>query len=190
MTKVQAVFSTPLILPRQFLDSTELPSDEFITKVSCALSAIEHHFIKHHRCQATTTKTFGRSGWPVHQCFCLARRTVPALQPLYDNPYNCLAVLRQSLHHFTLQMGDKTDKMSTLQLKAYSDPTAAPRGRPPIICFWDFPSPGDTVALKVHFAPQHTKETFSPGQPLGGFARLALFPLHQQPACYHRAQID
>jgi hypothetical protein len=110
------------------LNSPELPSDEFLTEVSCALSAIEHHFIKHQ--VPGDHHQDSRTPWPAHQRFCLARRTGPALQ---------------------------TDKMSTLQLKAYSDLTAAPSGRPPVICFWDFPSPGDTVALKVHFAPQHTK---------------------------------
>jgi hypothetical protein len=41
------------------------------------------------------------------------------LQPLYDDPCTVL-------HHFTLQIGDKTVKVSTLQLKACSDPTAPP----------------------------------------------------------------
>ena len=44
---------------------------------------------------------------------------VPPLQPLYDGPYT---VLRRSLHHFTLQIGDKTDKVSTL-------PAATPQHR-------------------------------------------------------------
>ncbi len=39
---------------------------------------------------------------------------VPPLQPLYDGPY---AVIRRSLHHFTLRIGDRVDKVSTLRLK-------------------------------------------------------------------------
>jgi hypothetical protein len=58
---------------------------------------------------------------------------VPPLQPLYDD--TC-AVICPSLHHFTLRIGDKEDKVSTLRLKPCSDPTAPPaqprvRGRPP-----------------------------------------------------------
>jgi hypothetical protein len=33
---------------------------------------------------------------------------VPLLQPLYDGPY---AVLCRSLHHFTLRIGNKEDKV-------------------------------------------------------------------------------
>ncbi len=58
---------------------------------------------------------------------------MPPLRPLYDGPY---AVIRCSLHHFTLRIGDKEDKVSTLRLKPCTDPTALPvlprvRGRPP-----------------------------------------------------------
>jgi len=58
---------------------------------------------------------------------------VPPLQPLYDGPYT---VICRSLHHFTLCIGDKVDKVSTLRLKPCMDPTAPPalprvRGRPP-----------------------------------------------------------
>ncbi len=58
---------------------------------------------------------------------------VPPLQPLYDGPY---AVICRSLHQFTLRIGDKEDKVSTLRLKPCTDPTAPPalprvQGRPP-----------------------------------------------------------
>ena len=66
---------------------------------------------------------------------------VPPLQPLYDGPY---AVICRSLHHFTLHIGDKVDKVSTLRLKLCTDPTTSPalprvRGRrPPAVRFQDF----------------------------------------------------
>ncbi len=66
---------------------------------------------------------------------------VPPLQPLYDGPY---AVIRRSLHHFTLRISDKVDKVSTLRLKLCTDPTTSPalprvRGRrPPAVRFQDF----------------------------------------------------
>ncbi len=69
---------------------------------------------------------------------------VPPLQPLYDGPYT---IIRRSLHHFTLRIGEKVDKVSTLRLKPCTDPTAPPalprvRGRPPAaVRFRDFPPP-------------------------------------------------
>jgi hypothetical protein len=39
----QALLSQPLILPSQFLDSPELPSDEFLTQFSRTLSAAKHY---------------------------------------------------------------------------------------------------------------------------------------------------
>ncbi len=105
---------------------------------------------------------------------------VPPLQPLYDGPY---AVIRRSLHHFTLRIGDKVDKVSTLRLKPCTDPAVPPalprvRGRPPAaVRFRDFPPPGAAAARRVHFAPElpaePRREPFSPGTLPGVFARPA-----------------
>ncbi len=107
-------------------------------------------------------------------------RHVPPLQPLYDGPYT---VLRRSLHHFTLRIGDKEDKVSTLRLKPCTDPTAPPaqprvRGRlPAAVRFRDFPPPGAAAARRVHFAPQQPaeprQESFFLGTPPGVFAHPA-----------------
>jgi hypothetical protein len=163
MTQVQAVFSTPLILPSQFLDSSELPSDGFLTEVSCALSAKEHHAL--HKTPGARRPCRRPPSRLSEALACAVRTNVFVWRDGHVLPSSrSTTTLYLScggpMHHFTLQMRDKTDKMSALRLKAYSGLTAAPRGRLPIICFWDFPSPGDTVALKVHFAPPHTKETF------------------------------
>ncbi len=95
---------------------------------------------------------------------------VPPLQPLYNGPY---AVIRRSLHHFTLRISDKEDKVSTLRLKPCTDPTAPPaqprvRGQPPAaVTFRDFPPPGAAAARRVHFSPKQQaeprREPFSPG---------------------------
>jgi hypothetical protein len=45
-TTTQAVFSSPLILPGQFLDSPELPSKKFLKQFSKTLSAAEHSSTK------------------------------------------------------------------------------------------------------------------------------------------------
>ncbi len=121
---------------------------------------------------------------------------VPPLQQLYDGPYT---VIRRSLHHFTLRISDKEDKVSTLRLKPCTEPTAPPalprvRGRPPAaVRFRDFPPPGAAAAHWVHFTPQQSaeprREPFSPGTPPGVFARPAavLDPTAAQPARNRRA---
>jgi hypothetical protein len=121
---------------------------------------------------------------------------VPPLQPLYDGPYT---VIRRSLHHFTLRIGDKVDKVSTLRLKPCTDQTAPPalprvRGHPPAaIRFRDFPPPGAGAACRVHFAPQlpaePRREPFYPGTPPGVFARPAAVLDHTtaRPALNRRA---
>jgi hypothetical protein len=58
---------------------------------------------------------------------------VPPLTPLYEGPYS---VVRRSLHHFTVKMGDREEVISKSRLKTCNDETATPaeprrRGRPP-----------------------------------------------------------
>jgi transposase InsO family protein len=180
-TPAQEVFGTPLILPGQFLDSPEIPPKLFLEQFSKTLSAAEHATTRHNTAAARQP--------PPRLPDDLARATmvfvrrdghVPPLQPLYDGPY---AVIRRSLHHFTLRIGDKVDKVSTLRLKPCTDPAAPPalprvRGRPPAaVRFRDFPPPGAAAARRVHFAPEPPaeprREPFSPGTPPGVFARPA-----------------
>jgi hypothetical protein len=109
-TPALAVFGSPLILPGQFLDSPELPSEKFIEQFSKTLSAAEHPSTRHNTAAAWRL--------PPQLPDALARMPtvfvrrdghVPLLQPLYDGPY---ALLRRSLHHFILRIGDREDKMS------------------------------------------------------------------------------
>ncbi len=53
----------------------------------------------------------------------------PLLSPIYDGPYR---VLERSTHFFLLEIGDRTDKVSTLRLKAarYGASQAAVQGSP------------------------------------------------------------
>jgi hypothetical protein len=72
------------------------------------LSAAEHPSTRHKRAAglAATTKAAARRSGPYTGSFHPQRLTSSALQPLYDSPYT---KLWRSLHHFTLQIGNKTD---------------------------------------------------------------------------------
>ncbi len=174
-TPAQAVFGSPLILPGQFLDSPELASKTFLEQFSKTLSAAEHSATRHNTAAvrrpppqlpndlARAPTVFVRRGGHV-----------PPLQPLYDGPYT---VIRRSLLHFTLRIGDKEDKVSNLRLKPCTNPAAPPalprvRGRPPAaVPCRDFPPPGVAVARWVHLAPQQPAEPrwepLSPARPQG-----------------------
>jgi hypothetical protein len=179
-TPAQEVFGSPLILFGQFLDSPEIPPKIFLEQFSKTLSAAEHSATRHNTAAAR---------WPPQLPDDLARAPtmfvrrvghVPPLQPLYDGPYT---VIRCSLHHSTLRIGDREVKVSTLRLIPCTDPTAPPtlpmvRGcSPAAVRFRDFPPPGAWAARRVHFAPQQPaelrREPFSPGTPPGVFARPA-----------------
>jgi hypothetical protein len=182
-TPTQEVFGMPLILPGQFLDSPEIPPKIFLEQFSKTLSAAEHSATRHNTAAAhRPPQQLPDDLACAPTVFVRRDGHVPPLQPLYDGPYT---VIRRSLHHFTLHIGDKVDKVSTLRLKPYTDPTALPalprvRGRPPAaVCFRDFPPPGAAAARRVHFAPEQPaeprREPFSSGTPPEVFARPPLF---------------
>jgi hypothetical protein len=155
-TPAEEVFGSSLILPGQFLDSPELPSKIFLEQFSKTLSAAEHTATRHNTA-ATRQPPPLLPDDLARALTVFVRRDghVPPLQPLYNGPY---AVIRRSLH-FTLRIGDKEDKVSTLRLKPCTDPTAPPAlarvqgHRPAGISFRDFLPPGAAAARRVHFAP-------------------------------------
>jgi hypothetical protein len=117
---------------------------------------------------------------------------VQPIQLLYDGPY---AVIRRSLHHFTLRIGNKEDKVSTLRLKPCTDPTAPHAlsrvwGCPPAaIRFRDFPRGGPPGTLRPTATSRTAPGTVSPSPPPGVFARPAdvLNNAAAQPARTRRA---
>jgi hypothetical protein len=171
---VHAVFGTPLILPGQFLDSPELPSEQFLEQFSRTLSDAQHPSTRHNTAAALRPpRKLPDALARALTAFIWRDGHVPPLQPLYGGPY---AVLRHSQHHFTLQIGDKEDKVSTLRLKPCNDPTALPAQPrasdcPLLVCFRDFPPPFITAARRVHFAPSQGQEpgTISPWPATRGF---------------------
>jgi hypothetical protein len=63
--------------------------------------------------------------------FVLVRRdgVQPPLSPIYDGPYR---VLEWSTHLFLLEMGERTNKVSTLRLKAARTPADTEPDKPPV----------------------------------------------------------
>jgi Integrase core domain len=134
ISPAQAVFGTPIVLPGQFLDSNIVNEVEFFQKFSKAVGAAEIINTRHNVARAQQAP----EDLPVDLLQAeavLVRRDghVPPLAPLYDGPYR---VLTRSRDFFRLQMGDRTDTVSTSRLKLCLDPAAVPaapprRGRPP-----------------------------------------------------------
>jgi len=130
----EAVFGAQPVLPGQYLAQAEPPAAPFLDDLQEVLSSRQPRSTSHH-CQP---------GPPVlpdellRARFVLVRRDAvqPPLQPLYDGPY---PVLERSLRFFYLQLGDRTDVVSTSHLTACHAQTDAAsavpprRGRPPIL---------------------------------------------------------
>jgi transposase InsO family protein len=166
-TPAPEVFGSPFILPGQFLDSPEIPPKIFLEQFSKTPSAAKHSATRHNSAAASAAQQ------PRRALTVFVRRDghVPPLQLLYDGPYTGIC---RSLHHFTLRIGDKEDKVSTLRLKPCTYPTAPPalprvRGHPPAtVRFQDLLPPGAAAARRVHFAPQQPaeprREPFSPAR--------------------------
>jgi transposase InsO family protein len=113
-TPAQAVFGSPLILHGQFLDSPELPPKKFLSNFlkHWTLSAAKHTSTRHNTAAARRLLLQLPNDLTCAPTVFLRRdRQVPLLQPLYDDTY---AVIRRSLHQFTLGIGGKEDKVSTL----------------------------------------------------------------------------
>jgi hypothetical protein len=125
----EAVFGSQLILPGQFINTTESPSflsDLQTTMTGCLPPPTQHNSAP------------GPSTLPEELLlarFVLVRRdgAQPLLSPVYDSPYR---VRERSTHFFILEMGDRTDKVSTLRLKSgldksrYGASQAATQGLP------------------------------------------------------------
>ncbi len=103
----EAVYGSQLILPGQFINTAKSPpflSDLQTTMTGCRLPPPARH-----------NAAPGPSTLPEELLlarFVLVRRdgAQPLLSPIYDSPYR---VLERSTHFFLLEMGDRTDKVST-----------------------------------------------------------------------------
>ncbi len=130
-SSAEAVFGSQLILPGQFINTAESPSPSFLSDLQTTMTGRPPPPAGHNAAPAPSTLPEQL----LLALFVLVRRdgAQPPLLPIYDGPYR---VLEQSTHFFLLEMGDRTDKVYTLRLKAAQTPAdtepAKPlrRGRP------------------------------------------------------------
>jgi len=132
LTPAEAVFGAQPVLPGQYLSGVEPPSPSFLEEFQGLLAARKPLPSAHHSRPAPPRLPEEL----LMSKFVLVRHdgVQPPLSPLYDGPY---LVLERSLHFFKLQIGLRTDTVSTSRLKACHTPpdavAAVPprRGRPP-----------------------------------------------------------
>jgi len=130
-TPAEAVYGAQPVLPGQFLLSPESPSPEFLEAFCDTLASRQPLRTAHHSLPLPVELPEDL----LLSKFVFVRRDAvqPPLSPLYDGPY---LVLERSRHFFKLQLGAKTDTVSTHRLKACHAPpdveAAVPpkRGRP------------------------------------------------------------
>jgi len=125
----EAVFAAQPVLPGQFLLSPESPSPSFLSDLQNVLAGRAPRPTSHHS-SSTSPKPLELPEELLLTRFVLVRRDAvqPPLSPLYDGPY---LVLERSVRFFKLQIGDRTDTVSTLRLKACRTPPDAQAALPP-----------------------------------------------------------
>jgi len=125
-TPAEAVFGSQPVLPGQFLSAPEPPAAEFLRDFQGLLAGRVPLQPAHH-CLPKPQK--------LPEDLLLSRYVLvrhdavqPPLSPVYDGPY---LVLERSLHFFKLQMGARTDTVSTHRLKPCHAPLGMEAAVPP-----------------------------------------------------------
>jgi hypothetical protein len=120
------VYGSQLVLPGQFINTAESPSPSFLRELQTTMSGRPPPPGRHNAAPAPSTLPEEL----LLARFVLVRRdgAEPPLSPIYDGPYR---VLERSTHFFLLEMGDRTDKVSTLRLKPARTPADTEPAKPP-----------------------------------------------------------
>ncbi len=113
----ETVFGSQLILPGQFIITAESPSPSLLSDLQTTMTGRLPPPTRHNAAPAPSTLPEEL----LLAAFVLVRRdgAQPPLSPIYDGPYR---VLERSTHFFLLEMGDRTDMVSTLRLKSAQTP--------------------------------------------------------------------
>jgi hypothetical protein len=118
------ILLTQLILPGQFINTAESPS--FPNDLQTTMTGRLPPPSQHNSAPAPSTLPEEL----LLACFVLVRwdGAQPPLSPVYNRPYR---VLEWSTHFFLLEMDKRTDKESTLRLKAARTPADTEPAKPP-----------------------------------------------------------
>jgi hypothetical protein len=121
-----AVFGSQLILPGQFINTAESPSLSFLNDLQTTKSGSLPPPTRHNSAPAPSTLPEEL----LLARFMLVRRdsAQTPLSPVYGGPFR---VRERSTHFFLLEMGERTDKVSTLHLKVARTPADAEPAKPP-----------------------------------------------------------
>ncbi len=145
------MFGTPLVLPAQFPAAPEDDSSQFLSQLGKTFSGSLSPTLSH-----TPPPSIPSQLLSSHFVFVRNPPNSSSLSPAYAGPYK---VLKRSPHHFTLQIGSRTDTISVHHLKHAelpaqtlpAQPTA--RGRPPKSILRSpqssFPSPSSSVTFSL-----------------------------------------
>jgi hypothetical protein len=131
LSPAEAVMGCQPLLPGQFLPVGEPPLDGFLEELRASSLKVPRP-VSHKNTQLPTSLP----AQLLAADFVLVRRdgVSPPLSQPYDGPYK---VIRRSLHSFQLQVGNRSEEVSTHRLKVCNTspdtPAASPpkRGRPP-----------------------------------------------------------
>ena len=132
----EAVYGSELVLPNQFSStSLDLSSNQFFENLHSSMSGFRPVPVRHNIPPSTNLpEQLPTSLRTCPMVFVRKDGHVPPLSPLYEGPYK---VLERNLRTFRLQIGSRTDTVSTTRLKpAFTKddelPALPPRhGRPP-----------------------------------------------------------
>jgi hypothetical protein len=122
----EAVYGSQLVLPGQFINTAESSSPSFLRELQTTMTGSPPPPARHNMAPAPSTLPEEL----LLARFVLVRRdgVQPLLSPIFDGPYR---VLERSTNFFLLEMGDRTDKVSTLRLKAARTPADTEPAKPP-----------------------------------------------------------
>ena len=129
----EAVYGSALTIPGEFLDASEFPSSQFISKIEKVIAGFSTS-LPHH-VQHSPPAEIPAALKTVKFMFVREDASKPSLTPLYRGPY---LVMEWQSKIFRLQIGTRIDAVSLDRLKpVFSDspvvPVAPPpQGRPPL----------------------------------------------------------
>ena len=123
----EAVYGSPLTIPGEFLEASEIPSSQFISKVEKVIAGFStpppHHV--HHSPPAEIPAALKTAKFVL----VTEDASKPSLSPLYQAPY---LVMEGQSKFFRLQIGTKVDSVSLDRLKlVISDSPVIPAAPPP-----------------------------------------------------------